>query len=428
MDDSFKLRVEKIFGSLQSSSLQQQQQRPPLWSLTGDEVERREWRRESSTNREDTLCSSLFDEFLKDERKYRSGRRKQLEDDLDNDGDSSHSRGRRIDGDGEEWEIRSCLGMDSTLDNEEEEDEYDKVASGRENAGERLYMSDIADHGSFLNSHNVLHSALNHTSNKDLRASCMAARIRLKEDDEAAWKLNYRDRSNAEIRESDVKESDNGSQLRSILKRKDNSIGFKPQKHVRFESAYKNDLEEPFEKFEDYLTATLPMNFQDSNGESVPAENAHAVPDYILNPSRYTRYSFDSSNKVDEESNAQAFMYLLKRVPNSKSTESLSDLEDAPRDLPKSVTFIPKRKLGNVKLGSTGGEIKEKEDACKKLLHPTRLPVGIAAGTNQHSKDGAAEDDEAETSAADSTAVIQKGGRSYRVKSQPYDSESESDV
>ena len=55
-----------------------------------------------------------------------------------------------------------------------------------------------------------------------------------------------------------------------------------------------------------------------------------------------------------------------------------------------------------------GGEVKEKEYECKKLLHPTRIPVGIAAGAMEHSEDGATKDDEPETSAADSSAVIQK--------------------
>ncbi|XVE66095.1 hypothetical protein DITRI_Ditri08aG0053300 [Diplodiscus trichospermus] len=422
MDDSFKIRVQKIFGSLQSSQSSSLQQQPPLWSLTDDEVERREWRRESTADRDDVLCSSSFDEFLKEGRKYRSGRlsRKEMDGDLgdddgDDEGDSNQSRGRRIDGEGDEWEIKSFLGMDSTLDNEEEEDEYDKVASGRENADGRLYMSDIADHGSFLNSHNVLQSAVNHTSNKDHRANHMAARNRLKEDDEEARKHNYYDRSDAEIRESNLKASDNGSQLKSILKRKNNGTGFKPQKRVRFDSACKNDLEEPSEKSED----TAPMNCQDSDGGSLPDENAFAVPDYIRNPSSYTRYSFDSSNEVDEESNAEACMDFLKHVPNSKSTESLSELEGAQRDLPMSVTFIPKRKSSILQPGKSVGEDKEKEDdEDKKSLHPTSLPVGIATGATQHVEDGATKDDEPETSAADSTAIVHKGGRSYRVKSQ----------
>ncbi|MBA0711744.1 hypothetical protein Golax_010893 [Gossypium laxum] len=430
MDDTFKLRVEKIFGSLQSSQSSSQQQRPPLWSLSDDEVERREWRRESAADREDTLCSSSFDEFLKEERKYRSGRRKETEDDLDNDDDdddddndggSSQSHSRKIDEYGDEWEIRSCLGMDSTLDNEEEEDEYDKVASGRENAGERLYMSDIADHGSFLNSHNILQRALNHTtSNKDHCANHMAARIRLKEDDEEAQKLNYCDGSNSEIRElSDMKASDNGCHLRSILKRKDSGTGFKPRKRVRFDSACKDGWEEQFENSEDHPTGILLMNSEDSDGVSLPAENDRAVPDYLRNPSRYTRYSFDSSSKIGEESNAQAWKDVLKLAPSSKCTESLSDQEDAPCDLPKSVTFIPKRKPGILQLVCDVSEVQEKENECKKSLHPKRLPVGIAAGAAKSGEDDATEDDIPEVSAANGTPVIPKGGRSYRVKSQP---------
>ncbi|XP_039040104.1 RNA polymerase-associated protein LEO1-like [Hibiscus syriacus] len=323
MDDSFKLRVQKLFGSLQSShSSSQQQQRPPLWSLSDDEIERREWRRESTVDREDILCSSSFDQFLKEERKYRSGRRKELEDDLDNDdgdGDdrgSSQSRSRKIDDHGDELDIRSYIGMDSTLDNEEEEDEYDIVASGREKAGERLFMSDVSDHGSFLNSHNILQRAFNNTSSKDHRANHMAAEIRLKEDDEEAQKVNDCGMSNSEIRElSDVKASDNGCELRSILKRKNTGTDSKPQKRVRFDCAFKNDLEEQFEKSEDHHS-------EDSD-VSLPAENDRGLPDYLRNPSRYTCYSFDSSNEVGEESNAQTSKDVLKLVPNSKSTESL---------------------------------------------------------------------------------------------------------
>ncbi|KAK6241785.1 hypothetical protein QQP08_008419 [Theobroma cacao] len=425
MDDSFNTRVDKIFGSLQSSqSSPLQQQRPPLWSVTDDEVERREWRRDSAADREEVLCSSSFREFLQEERRYRSGRlsRKELEDDLDNDdddeddGDSSQSRSRRIDGGGDEWEIRSFIGMDSTLDNEEEEDEYDKVASGRENAGERLYMSDIADHGSYLNSQNVLHSALNRTSKKAVPANRMAARIRLKEDDEEAWKLNNHNGCNAEIRELNVEVSNNGCQLRSILKRKDNCVGFKPQKRVRFDPACKNDLEDSSIKFDDDPTGTFPMSSQDSACGSLPAENACAVRDYI-NFSRYKRYSFDSSSEVDEESNAQACMDFLKLVQKTKPK-----LDDVPCDVPKSVTFIAKRKSGNVQPGSCRGEVKQ-EDESKKSLHLTRLPVGIAAGATQHYKAGATEDDESETSAADTAAVVQKCIRSYRVKSRSDESD-----
>ncbi|OMO88782.1 hypothetical protein CCACVL1_08208 [Corchorus capsularis] len=425
MDDNFKSRVDKIFGSLQSSkSSSSQQQRPPLWSLTDDEVERREWRRESAADQDEKLCSSSFDEFLKEERRYRSGRSscKKLEDDLgdedgdcdDEDGDSSQSRSRGIDGDGDEWEIRSCLGMDSTLDHEEEEDEFDKVAAGRENAGERLYMSDISDYGSYLNSQNVLYS---HTSKKDRCANRMAAKIRLKEDDQEALKLSNQNGSIVGNRESIIEASHAGCRPRSILKRKDNSVGSKPEKRVRFDPACKHDLEESPAKFEDHPMSSPQMDSQDSDDASLPSENVRAVPDYIQNPSRYTRYSFDSSSEVDDDTNAQACMDFLELVQKLKHKP-----DDAPGDLPKSITFIPKRKSGNVQSGSSESDVQEKEDKSGKSLQPPRFPVGIAAVT-QHCDVGATEDYEPETTAADNTAVIQKGGRSYRVKSQSNDSD-----
>ncbi|XP_039068876.1 uncharacterized protein LOC120215211 [Hibiscus syriacus] len=160
----------------------------------------------------------------------------------------------------------------------------------------------------------------------------MAAKTRLKEDE--GQKVNYRDRSNSEIRESlDVKASANVCQLRSILKRKDIGTGSKPQKRVRFDCAYKDDLEEQFEESED------------SDDVSLPAEHARPLPDYLRNPSRYTCYSFCSSSEVGEESNAQTWEDVLKLDTSSKSTESLSEHDDAPHDLPKSGEFYPKEKI-----------------------------------------------------------------------------------
>ncbi|KAK9185126.1 hypothetical protein WN943_025479 [Citrus x changshan-huyou] len=70
-------------------------------------------------------CSSLFAEFLRKdcEKNFR------LDDDNDDDGDE-HAR------DIDEGEIRSSIGLDSTLDNVEDEDEFDKVAASRDNASE----------------------------------------------------------------------------------------------------------------------------------------------------------------------------------------------------------------------------------------------------------------------------------------------------
>ncbi|KAL7181871.1 hypothetical protein ACSBR1_040727 [Camellia fascicularis] len=53
MDNTFRARVQKIFGSLSSSSLS------PPWCLTDGEVEKREWRRPSSAKDNDQTPISL---------------------------------------------------------------------------------------------------------------------------------------------------------------------------------------------------------------------------------------------------------------------------------------------------------------------------------------------------------------------------------
>ncbi|GMP63560.1 hypothetical protein CsSME_00025194 [Camellia sinensis var. sinensis] len=58
MDNTFRARVQKIFGSLSSSS----SSLSPPWSLTDGEVEKREWRRPSSAKDDDqTPISFSFD-------------------------------------------------------------------------------------------------------------------------------------------------------------------------------------------------------------------------------------------------------------------------------------------------------------------------------------------------------------------------------
>ncbi|KAH0991614.1 hypothetical protein GBA52_003097 [Prunus armeniaca] len=261
MDDCFRVRAEKVFGSLPSStsttSSLQVQSSP--WSVTGDEVERREWRRGTdadSSDRDQTPCSSSF-----------------LED---------------------EWGIRASIGLDPTLDYEDEEDEYDKVAAGTEGLGDRLFMNEVTHHGSYLNSHNVLHG-----SNKDPRANFLAARLRLKEDDAEARKLSSPAASASQVKEQLVKSPEDGGQPKSILKRKRQYLGY--------------------------------------TGSGL-APNASGVPDYLVNPSKYTRYSFDTTTEVDEDGNTRACMDYLSQ-PKSSNTDSRSEMEDAAAQLPKSTAM-----------------------------------------------------------------------------------------
>ncbi|XP_008222391.1 PREDICTED: uncharacterized protein LOC103322262 [Prunus mume] len=387
MDDSFRVRAEKVFGSLPSStsttSSLQVQSSP--WSVTGDEVERREWRRGTdadSSDRDQTPCSSSF-----------------LED---------------------EWGIRASIGLDPTLDYEDEEDEYDKVAAGTEGLGDRLFMNEVTHHGSYLNSHNVLHG-----SNKDPRANFLAARLRLKEDDAEARNLSSPAASASQVKEQLVKSPEDGGQPKSILKRKDNTSVVKAQKRVRFNPGCVThcDSEESPEILEDFDMGSSDVNGMDSDNGSGLAPNASGVPDYLVNPSKYTRYSFDTTTEVDEDGNTRACMDYLSQ-PKSSNTDSRSEMEDASAQLPKSVTFVSKKKTGDGNAVNDINNMKQdNEDDRKQSLNRASFPVGIAA-VEVHNEDSAVEEEGSAPNPADFSGCLETPGRKYRTKSMLDESDS----
>lgn len=305
---------------------------------------------------------------------------------------------------------------------QEEEDEFDKVAIGRENAGDRLFMGDVSDHGSYLNSHNVLTNSLHGTCTaKDPRANHLAAKIRLKEDEDEAegQKYNSGGAQDSEVKGQHVETSEDCKQLRSILKRKDNNAVFKPQKRVRFDPS----VGSVFEEQEKTMAVSL-MEPAGSDDGTLEGQNASRLPDYLLNPSKYTRYSFDSTSEFDEESNAQAYMDFINLVNKSKPPESRLEPADTPVDLSKSVIFIPKKKTSDAKAVSDSGVLNQNmEEDRKQFLHRAGILVGIAAGEAQHEV-SAMEEDESQTNAADGSAGFQKPGRRYRTKSRSDDDDS----
>ena len=119
MDGSFRVRVEKIFGSLSSAPAPSA---ASPWSLSDDAVEKREWRcedKDASSSRDETSYSSSFDGLFpkkKKDRRQRSARRDLGDDDVDGDDDYEDDGSRDMDS--EEWEIRSSIGLDNTLYNE----------------------------------------------------------------------------------------------------------------------------------------------------------------------------------------------------------------------------------------------------------------------------------------------------------------------
>ncbi|KAM6589789.1 hypothetical protein CsatA_012394 [Cannabis sativa] len=379
MEESFRARVDKVFGSLASVRSSSSSLQSSPWSITGDEVERKEWRRCADTSGRDEMpCSSSFDAFLKKDRG--ASRRRNFEDDREG-----------IDDADEEGDEKS----------DEEEDEFDKVASGREGVGDRLYMRDVTETGSYLNSDNVL------GIKKDPRANHLAAKLRLKED-EAETESKTPSSSLASSVDIKVSVSDPNAKCtkieampNSILKRKEHEEALKSPKRVRFDVGFENECKEE----------SFPKNAAVSNNNN-NNKSCGGVPDYLVNPSKYRCYSFASTSEVNDNE------------VESLNRESGSDMESAGgvADLPNSVTFIPKKK-------KTSGDSRDIEIDNNEVKHKEgdkqiEFPVGIAIAEVQSVNSGVEDDDdddETEIKAADEGIAIQNAGRRYRKMSRSDD-------
>ncbi|RAL38691.1 hypothetical protein DM860_002669 [Cuscuta australis] len=349
MDDgSFRARVHKVFSSLSSSPLPISAVSKPLWSLTDDEVEKRDWNRSKSKLGQDddnTICSSSFDGLFK---RNRGGRPKGFGDidcvtgdeDGDKEGfdDDLEDLSGEEDGDRSDFrEIRSSVGLDSTLDYEEEEDEFDRFAEGN-----------------------------GKTSNcfrKDPRADQHAAQIRLREDDVEAskHKPNHPKTEPSGENCEGTSISVDCSNVKPILKRKDNSEG-KSRKRVRFDPSFVDESDE-------YPQARPLVSFEVSSMSSSDG-NKPKVPDHLINPSKYTRYSLDSCSEIDTVSNNQACKYVLEEVnkwTQNRKTEASSNA------LPQSISFVLKKSSSSVVMEDV------REDASKVSGNQQSFPVPIAA-------------------------------------------------
>lgn len=134
MEDSFNSRVGKIFGSLASSSSSSSPATittlsPSLWSLTDDEIERKEWIRDKTIpeSESETESGSFFGnprweapEEEKNQVELTEELEKDLEDLVDDDVDEPPRRqlDKPDDYNDEEWNMKSCIGQDCTLDYE----------------------------------------------------------------------------------------------------------------------------------------------------------------------------------------------------------------------------------------------------------------------------------------------------------------------
>lgn len=313
---------------------------------------------------------------------------------------------------------------------QEEEDEYDKVAVGSEKSGDRLYMKDVTDYEIDADCCNVLPTTFKDFS-RDPRANHIAAKLRLKEDEEAT-KIRFEEDAEAAKKIDLLRVSDSDAtagveahistfedgNLKSILKRRDAESNPKSHKRVRFDSEYCNSgSSEGPERTKDVPREASSTEEEEdviSNEATIlPQDYPSGIPDYMRNPSKYTRYAFDSSD-VDDVSNRQAYMDFLKQVKRSNATEPQAD--DAPVDFTKPVTFIPRRKTSDIVMGESCTDSKQTPEGTDNVgSHRRGLLIGIAAGD---SSDGvcAMEEDEPQAT-IDKRNILQRAGRKYRMKS-----------
>ncbi|GAU47714.1 hypothetical protein TSUD_325040 [Trifolium subterraneum] len=398
MEDSFRVRVEKAFGSLPIPSS------ASLWSLSEDEINNNRPNPKPKPESEPKPYPTS------------SGVKIELENDLDED-ENAAGPSKPSDYNDEQWEIRSSIGLDPTLDFEDEEDHYDKQALGKENTGDRLYMREINEDGIGIS------SRVFGDFSRDPRANHMAAKIKLKQDDEAAKKIDtvhVSEKSTLDIADSGA----DAVNPKSILKSKDNPSESRPNKRVRFDSECddRDGIDDDDDDDGDEKEGTRDVRMKTSTMEEDAALNqpsksrefASAVPDYIRNPSKYTHYTFDSETDMDDKANKEAYMNFLAQIKASKES---SQTDEALDDLP-SVTFIPKKKSGDVTMGENETASKLKLDVGKEGANKKAFPVSIATDDDTENSDVCAmEEDELEV-IENTKKSAQKSNRKYRKKTE----------
>ncbi|CAH2072860.1 unnamed protein product [Thlaspi arvense] len=377
-DEDFQSRVERIFGSLafsrssssnsstSSAPASRQNQPASVWSLSDTDVEKREWKREqlASYDRDEIPCASSFDELLRQQRISSTARKP-----FDGEDDQGEGANEEFD-DG--WSIRASMGLDRTLDDEEEEDEYDKVALGKENGGESLSMKDVLCQSSGGRI-------------RDPRANHVAAKIRLKEDEIEANKLSTSGEQPSKSKEPHPEESSRAVPPKPILKRKENSSDSEARtsKRVRFDGV----PEETSKKPEVACSASASVKIVSQQSKS-----GARVPDYLVNPSKYTCYSFDPSSEMNEKPQTREHMDIAKAVEGLETSESESF---------KKVSFISQKKTEDVR-----------EDGSNCI---ETKPV-VAGQVSEDERSSAAEDGDTEIGESESCTNVKRNGRQYRAK------------
>lgn len=230
---------------------------------------------------------------------------------------------------------------------QEEEDKYDRAAFGREDAAERVYMSEIMDDGMNMSINTVVPDLLDDTIDeicglsKDPQADLGAASARLREDNGSVKGGLHSPTQTKECQTAGMqamRAQDIG--VKPILKRKEEQADSKPRKRVRFNADVKEQPVELLEHDEDSPMVPQSMDVVTTKGNSSMPSQAPGVPDYVRNPSKYTCYTLETPESTDE-SNRRALADLHNLL--GRSDPNKMQLE-TPAEIPSSVTFIPRKK------------------------------------------------------------------------------------
>ncbi|KAL5216909.1 hypothetical protein ABZP36_008310 [Zizania latifolia] len=356
--EGFESRVKRLFGSQLFDDVPGSSFPAASWSVASGDVERQRWARPSEArdeeegegaDRGDTPCASAFYDANGCLWGRRRRRKQDFEGDLGDLGDDDEEEeeekrgggGKQQQQEDEEEGVRVSIGLDPTLDREEEEDKYDREALGREDAADRVYMNEIIDDGINMSINTVVPDILDdsieeiHRFSRDPRADLSAASARLREYDVSAKGGPC---SPAQTKESptdgiQVMKTDDIN-VKPILKRKEEQGDSKPRKRVKFAADVKDQQAELPEQDEDSPIVPQSMDVVTENNSSTPSESP-GVPDYVKNPSNYTRYTLDTP-ECNDESNRRALADLHDMLRRSEP--------EAPVEIPTSVIFIPRKK------------------------------------------------------------------------------------
>lgn len=383
-----RLFGSRLFGDVPSSSFPS-----ASWSVAAGEVERQRWARPSeaqdeeeeraAADRADTPCASAFYDANGCLRGRRRRAKQDFEDDPEDDDEEKEEDGRGEDGrkeeQDEEEEVRVSIGLDPTLDREEEEDRYDRAAFGREDAAERVYMSEIMDDGINMSINTVVPDLLDDTVDeicglsKDSRADLGAAAARLREDNGSVKGGPHsanQTKENPTVGMQAMKTQDTG--VKPILKRKEEQGDSKPRKRVRFNADVKDQTVELSEHDEDSPMVPQSMDVVTSKDNST-ASQSPGVPDYVRNPAKYTRYTLDTPESTDE-SNRRALADLHNLLGRSDPSKMQ---HETPVEIPSSVTFIPRKKPVDAMVVDEGPK---SSDANSSLI----TPAAVASDGTDH--------------------------------------------